>query len=384
MFPCQPFTCTRQNLTIRGTAVLPAVGGRRPAVILCHGFMGRHQDMLPYAQAFAAWGYAAFAFDFCGGGLRSASDGRTTEMTVSTEKQNLLAVMDAVLARDDVDPKRLYLLGGSQGGLVTALAAAERPAQVAALMMLFPALCIPDHAKRGALMMAAYDPENPPEIIHCGPMPLGRCYHDDIVKLDPYAVMTAYAGPVLILHGTDDRVVPIAYSERAAETYGHDNCQLIPIAGADHGFTQEENHVALHCIKLFLEEQRELLRIPVQITRTETLVPGENGRVAVYFDASCDCRLFCGKTVHEGVDTQELKNGKAVKLCAVYTLDGTDCAGKPCSLSIINTNVDGQWKPRIQTASEALSFLNDADLTAVLEFLPNGPVVHIFGCSSPC
>ena len=44
----------------------------------------------------------------------------------------------------------------------------------------------------------------------------------------------AYRNPVLIIHGTDDPVVPLSYSERAAETY--ENAELKIIKGAGHGF----------------------------------------------------------------------------------------------------------------------------------------------------
>lgn len=374
----QPFSCKRDNLTIRGVAMMPEGPWPFPAVILCHGFMGDARSMFPYAEALASMGYAAFAFDFCGGGLHSSSDGATTQMSVLTEKQDLLAVMDAVLAREDVDPARLYLLGGSQGGLVSALAAAERNAQVAALIMLYPALCIPDHARRGALMMASYDPISPPDIIHCGPMPVGRCYHDAVVNMDPFAIICDYTGPVLILHGTADRVVPIEYAYCAGQAYGEARCQLIPIVGADHGYTEDENRTVLACIRLFLRGMREQLRISVRCLDARTLVPGENGRVAIRFHAACDHALFKGETQEPGIDTQDLKDGVPVRLHAEYTLQGRDPAGEPCALSIVNTEKDGEWKPTIQTDSRALSFLNTADLTAVMEFLPEGPVVHIF------
>ncbi len=247
-----PFSCTRGPLTIRGMSFLPESTGPHPAAILCHGFMSRWQDMVPYAQALAAWGYAAFAFDFCGGSLVSTSDGATTDMTVLTERDDLLCVMDAVLARPDIDPARLVLMGGSQGGFVASLAAGERPGQAAALILLFPALCIPDDAKRGALLMASYDPACPPPVIHCGPMPLGRCFHDTAVSLDPFAAFTRYSGPVLLLHGTADSVVSIDYARRAQQACAPGQCRLVSIQGAGHGFNDQENELAFDAMRDFL------------------------------------------------------------------------------------------------------------------------------------
>lgn len=247
-----PFSCARDALTIRGMSFLPEAEGPHPAAILCHGFMSRWQDMIPYAETLAKWGYAAFAFDFCGGSLVSTSDGATTEMTVLTERDDLLCVMDAVLARPDIDPTRLVLMGGSQGGFVASLAAAERPEQVTALMLLFPALCIPDDARRGALLMASYDPACPPSVIHCGPMPLGRCFHDTAVGIDPFAAFTRYSGPVLLLHGTADSVVIIDYARRAQQACAPGQCRLVPIQGAGHGFNAQENELAFEAMCTFL------------------------------------------------------------------------------------------------------------------------------------
>jgi hypothetical protein len=50
-----------------------------PAVILCHGFMANEGMCETYAKLFARMGYAAFTFDFCGGGLMSRNDGKSRD-----------------------------------------------------------------------------------------------------------------------------------------------------------------------------------------------------------------------------------------------------------------------------------------------------------------
>lgn len=51
-----------------------------------------------YCRTFAAWGYATYCFDFCGGSPdeEERSDGKSTDMTVLTERDDLIAVMDYV------------------------------------------------------------------------------------------------------------------------------------------------------------------------------------------------------------------------------------------------------------------------------------------------
>ena len=63
---------------------------------------------------------------------------------------------------------------------------------------------------------------------------LGRVYAKDAMSFDIYDVIKNYPGPVLLIHGTADDVVPIRYSQRAAEVFP--SAKLIEIEGAGHGF----------------------------------------------------------------------------------------------------------------------------------------------------
>jgi len=131
---------------IYGKLYSPEGGGIYPAVILCHGYNGVNTDWVKECSYYAHHGYVAYAFDFCGGSVRSKSSGYSTDMTITSEKEDLFAVLDSIRAMDNVDAENVVLFGGSQGGLVSALAAAERADEVRALAMYFPALCIPGDA----------------------------------------------------------------------------------------------------------------------------------------------------------------------------------------------------------------------------------------------
>ena len=135
----QGFRCQREGLTIRGTVFLPEgrPGERFPAAILCHEFMANQLFSYPYAKTLAQCGYAAFCFDFCGGGLISASEGSSRKMSVRTEMADLKAVMQFACKQDYTDGKPPLLVGCSQGGLVAALAAAEQPQNVRGLILLY-------------------------------------------------------------------------------------------------------------------------------------------------------------------------------------------------------------------------------------------------------
>lgn len=221
----EDFSCERDGLTIKGTVFLPKGKTDCPIAVISHGFMANQMFSQIHAQNLAKMGYAAFCFDFCGGTLVGSSDGDSTDMSVLTEAEDLKAVIEFAKSQSYTDENELILLGCSQGGFVSAIVAAEMKEEVDALILLYPALCIPDDARSGEMMFAKFDPQNVPETFWCGPMKLGRRYVTDVIDMDPYEIIHQYTGKVLIIHGNQDETVDISYALRAVETYSQ--------AGAD-------------------------------------------------------------------------------------------------------------------------------------------------------
>lgn len=219
------FRCERDGLTIKGTVFLPKGKPDCPIAVISHGFMANQMFSQIHAQNLAKMGYAAFCFDFCGGTLVGSSDGDSTDMSVLTEVEDLKAVIEFAKEQSYTDENELVLLGCSQGGFVSAIVAAEMKEEVDALILLYPALCIPDDARSGEMMFTKFDPQNVPETFWCGPMKLGRRYVTDVIEMDPYEIIHQYTGKVLIIHGNQDKTVDISYALRAVETYSQ--------AGAD-------------------------------------------------------------------------------------------------------------------------------------------------------
>ena len=63
---------------------------------------------------------------------------------------------------------------------------------------------------------------------------ISRKYNEAAVSFDLYDLLGSYPGPVLILHGDQDPIVPLRYSERAARVFPH--AQLVVMPGQGHGF----------------------------------------------------------------------------------------------------------------------------------------------------
>jgi hypothetical protein len=245
----EKFACQRDRLTIRGN-VFGKSDAPKPAVILSHGFLANQKMCYDYAKLLADLGYVAFTFDFCGGGLGCHSDGKSEDMTVLTEKADLLAVLRYVQSLSYVDADNISLLGCSQGGFVSMLVAKEIPNEISRLLLLYPALCIPDDARRGKMMFFRFDPENVPEVLGRFPMKLGGDYAKTVLKMDVMEEIGGFDRPVLYLHGTADKIVPLRYAQTAKDNYP--NCQYHELMGGGHMFQGEPEQEARRLIQDFM------------------------------------------------------------------------------------------------------------------------------------
>lgn len=245
----QDFECTREKLTIRGT-IYGDISEAKQVVILSHGFIENSRLIEPYAKMIADKGFIAVSFDFCGGGIGGKSDGKTKDMTVFTEVSDLKAVIKYI--KKQPFTKSIILFGRSQGGLVSALVAKELGAKVEKLVLLYPALCIPDDARRGKMMFYRFNPAKVPDILGRLPMALGGKYAKTVMDMDPYEAIKGYEGPVLYLHGTKDDIVDISYARKGHEVY--ENCEYYEIEGAGHGFKGEAYEHTCELITEFLNK----------------------------------------------------------------------------------------------------------------------------------
>ncbi len=375
------FACTRGDLTIRGQEYR-GKGENLPVCVVSHGFMVNMGSVRQYAAAAAELGYAAYIFDFCGGCAMGKSDGEMIDMTVLTEVEDLHAVVDYARSVPGNDPRRVTLVGASQGGFVSALLAAVLGPEIERLALLYPALCIPDDARAGKNLMFRFDPEHVPDVITAGPLKLGGDYVRTMQEVDPFAAIKAYPGPVLILHGTDDRVVDLSYSERARDAYNETDprrCQLAALEGAGHGFDRRADAAALEILRPFLEGMSMIFEVDVKISENTGFdwTPIEQTRI-LPFTGECDTPWFSGSVQPGAKDVQKRRLGRIERFCAEYDMTGTDYTGKTCVVHIKNENFGAGWTPVLTTDSRALGFLNTAPAATAVESRAGGVMVRIF------
>lgn len=242
-----PFSCQRGHLTIRGK-IWGSPEGKKPAVIMSHGFLVTGDYNRSYAERLAELGFICFTFDFCCA-KDGTSDGSTVDMTVPGQVEDLKAVHAYVKSLPYVDSQHITLLGASQGAVVTALAAKEIQQEAEQLVLMFPALCIPDDARSGKMMTYCFDPHNIPDLLGTEPMPLGGNYARTVIDWDIYEEVKGYTGPVLLLHGIHDALVDISYARRARSCFP--DCTYAEIDGG-HGFRGASFLEAMSHIEPFL------------------------------------------------------------------------------------------------------------------------------------
>lgn len=272
-FRVEEFSLERDGKNIYGELYLPNDNSPLPLVILSHGYGGDHNGMRPYAELFARNGLAAYLFDFMGGGFESKSDGTMTEMSVLTEAADLNTAISTLRERPEIDASQIFLLGNSQGGFVSTYVAGMRPDEIAGLVVVSPYYVMQD-----ILRDAFPNTESIPETFTMIAGTVGRIYAEDALSFDIYDVMRNYPGKVLIVHGTEDGIAPISYSERAAEVFP--DAQFVSIVGAGHNFKDDNKiyseQTVLDFVKSLLKEEK--MGLSLRINETNVAVAWENNQ----------------------------------------------------------------------------------------------------------
>ena len=237
----------KNGKSIYGIVSNPDTKGKHGVAIISHGFNGTHHFGKDYFKTLNDLGYAVYSFDFPCGSVNSKSDNNTMNMSVSDEKDALKEIVAYFQKQKDVDKNKIVLIGESQGGLVSALAASELKKQVSNLVLIYPALCIPDNWNERYPRV-----EDIPEVSEIWGVKLGKKFMMDIRNIKTFDIIGNYKGNVLIVHGTDDKVVPVDYSKRAQQTYQHAELKIIEKAG--HGFNPRERLLSNQYVKDFLQK----------------------------------------------------------------------------------------------------------------------------------
>jgi pimeloyl-ACP methyl ester carboxylesterase len=96
---------------------------RVPAIILCHGFAGVKELLLPsFARFFCERGFAVLCFDYRGFG---ESEGEPGRLVPEYQIRDIRNAITYIQSRDEIDPDRIALWGTSFGGANAIVTAAQ-------------------------------------------------------------------------------------------------------------------------------------------------------------------------------------------------------------------------------------------------------------------
>ncbi len=215
------------------SAVLEKAPGSKGSkiVILLHGFTSAKDrpHNIQAAEAMREAGFDTIRFDLYGHG---ESGGEFRRHTLYKWISNTLAVIDYVR---EMGYTEIYLSGHSQGGLTAALTAGMEKDRIRGLILRAPAFSIPRWAREGNMLGIAFDPKHIPESITViKGLELDGNYARVAQTISAEEAVDRFTGPVLILHGEEDDVVPIADSRSMARRYSE--CELVEIRGETHHF----------------------------------------------------------------------------------------------------------------------------------------------------
>lgn len=222
---------SRNGYTLLGVYTLPEGVTKAPVVINVHGFGGNrcgyknlHVQM---ARELEKHGIACVRFDMYGNG---ESDGEFSDMTFTSLLNDTEDVYNWVVEQEWADENQIILSGQSMGGYVAACAAPKlNPAK---LILQCPGAGMWDGALDRALAME----EKGIFTADIEGLCFATAFNKDLHKYEPFSTAKGYEGPVLLVRGTEDKLVDIAICEKYVEVYG-DACTFVEIEGGNHNFS---------------------------------------------------------------------------------------------------------------------------------------------------
>lgn len=214
-----------------------------PAVIICPGFggnkSGKFRIFVSLAQELAKRGIAVLRFDYRGSG---DSEGESGEITIEGKLKDTLLCLDFLAKDDQIDSKRIGLLGRSLGGAIAVLAARQH-SQVKSLALWAPVfksdpwrdLWLSVKNNRDKLDQVKHDMiKNLPAGI---PNPE---FLNQFFKLDlEQELQTLQHVPLLHIHGAQDQIVKIEHAQSYKQArQNSSNTRFIELPLSDHDFSE--------------------------------------------------------------------------------------------------------------------------------------------------
>lgn len=232
---------------IPATICMPTAEGVYPAVVMLHG-TGSTRDEAGGGYAYAApvlaekYGVATIRIDFMGNGDSTAD---YTGYTFASAVADAVAAAQYMVALENIDGDHIGVMGWSQGGTDALLSAGEHPEIFKSVVTWAGApdlgLLLTDEDYTEAQEQGYFTME----FDWREPLNVSLQWCEDVKNIDVLDVFTAFEGPVLAIHGTEDTTVDPDWSNKIAGTSTNEASGTCFIEGMDHTFnvfTEEDLH----------------------------------------------------------------------------------------------------------------------------------------------
>jgi len=218
-----------------------------PAVIICHGFQNHKTDnkFIRLARALREVGILVFRFDFEGCG---DSEGDPKQISVAREVSDLNSAYRALLKKCNIDPNRIAFVGASLGAVVVSLVIERFKIPAKTLVFWSQAF------NQKELMKIWYTKEDLSQLnkkgyLVKGRKEIGKEYWLENKNKDYSIILSKIDLPILLVHGKEDKDVPLEFSKTLAKKYKNVVLEVLP--KADHKFEDFASQKKL--IKLTLD-----------------------------------------------------------------------------------------------------------------------------------
>lgn len=230
---------------VPATVVIPDGDGPFPAVVMNHGHGGGRQEgggFARLAKALADAGILTIRMDFPGNGDSKES---FTEGYLSNMISDSNASLAYMLENYPVDAGKLGILGYSMGGRIALTIAGSPDNPYKAVGLLAPSANWGEELLQGFFggpeeyarlyAEASTDKGYADYTTQYGQeQKLSKTWFDELIASKPLDAIGAYKGPMLVVHGDKDVVVPAAVNEAVVAAYPKASIVLVP--EADHGY----------------------------------------------------------------------------------------------------------------------------------------------------
>ncbi len=234
---------------VEAVVTMPVGNGPFPAVVMNHGHGGSKDEGNGFAgisRALAAAGIASIRMDFPGCGESTAP---FTENYLSNMVSDSNACRDYLVKNEKVDADHLGVLGYSMGGRITSTIISQGNHGYQAVVPLAGAVGDGKAMTEGSVGGAENYPAAYAEAVEKGyytvttqygqTLTLSKNWFDDLRNINPLERVSTFTGPVLVMYGDEDTVVPPEVNALSLAAYP--NTQEIVVPGANHGYAFYEN-----------------------------------------------------------------------------------------------------------------------------------------------